>query len=161
MPPLVQILATKPHRWVGYIEVPLDGPALQLWKDLASRVDTSSSLMRLCTAGCSPPGPPSLNGRISWFRYWSKRAFDRKALTRVTSAVTATVHGGTDADSKAVSSNPRRPLTRQLLGGDERTRTADPLLAKHGLGDSLTSGFASSAGHGHDSGEVEKRKVRP
>jgi hypothetical protein len=47
-----------------------------------------------------------------------------------------------------------------LTGGDERTRTADPLLAKQGLGNPLTSGFAPSAGHEYDSGEVERRKVR-
>jgi hypothetical protein len=41
---------------------------------------------------------------------------------------------------------------------DERTRSADPLLAKHGAGDSLTSGSASSAGHEHDSGRSRDAK---
>jgi hypothetical protein len=32
------------------------------------------------------------------------------------------------------------------FGGDERTRTADPLLAKHALGNALTCGFARRGG---------------
>lgn len=28
-----RVVQRRTHRWVGYIEVPLDGPALQLWKD--------------------------------------------------------------------------------------------------------------------------------
>jgi hypothetical protein len=34
------------------------------------------------------------------------------------------------------------------FGGDERTRTADPLLAKHALGNALTCGFARRGGQG-------------
>jgi hypothetical protein len=29
----VRVPGVKPHRWVGYVEVPLDGPALRLSKD--------------------------------------------------------------------------------------------------------------------------------
>ena len=47
--------------------------------------------------------------------------------------------------------------TRNFVGGDGGTRTRDILLAKQGLGDSLTSGFATSAGHGHDSGADQRR----
>jgi hypothetical protein len=50
-----------------------------------------------------------------------------------------------------------RASTGAFACGGERTRTADPLLAKHGAGDSVTSGFASSADHEHDSGEVETK----
>jgi len=46
-----------------------------------------------------------------------------------------------------------------LWCGDERTRTADPLLAKQGQVNSLTSGFVSSEGHEHDWGEVERGQV--
>ena len=46
-------------------------------------------------------------------------------------------------------------------GGDGGTRTRDFLLAKHGRDGAVTSGFASPAGHEHDSGKVESRKVRP
>lgn len=31
--PEVHVRIVRQHRWVGYIEVPLDGQALQLWKD--------------------------------------------------------------------------------------------------------------------------------
>ena len=31
--PETHVRILRKHRWVGYIEVPLDGPALQLWKD--------------------------------------------------------------------------------------------------------------------------------
>jgi hypothetical protein len=50
--------------------------------------------------------------------------------------------------------------TTHFVGGDGGTRTRDILLANQGLADSLTSGFTSSAGHRHDSGEVERRKAR-
>ena len=45
----------------------------------------------------------------------------------------------------------------KFVGGDERTRTADPLLAKQGQVDSLTSGFNSPAGHEHDSRADQRR----
>jgi hypothetical protein len=46
-------------------------------------------------------------------------------------------------------------------GGDERTRTADPLLAKHHLRISLTRHFAIRAGRLCDSGEVERLQNHP
>jgi len=84
-------------------------------------------------------------------RKMSNRAFFRSIRVR----------DGTIADftyEEALRVPPR--FTQWLDRGDERTRTADPLLAKHGLVNSLTRGFVSSAGHGRDSGEVERRKVR-
>jgi hypothetical protein len=47
--------------------------------------------------------------------------------------------------------------TTHFVGGDGGTRTRDILLANQGLGNPLTSGFATSAGHGHDSGADQRR----
>jgi hypothetical protein len=41
---------------------------------------------------------------------------------------------------------PVRRCDQHYCCGDERTRTADPLLAKHALREALTCGFADDAG---------------
>jgi len=43
-----------------------------------------------------------------------------------------------------------------LRGGDERTRTADPLLAKYGRDSDVTRAFTVRAGHPSDSRLVQR-----
>jgi len=73
-----------------------------------------------------------------------------------------------DPDDADHDRAPRRPRNRRsdigrggtargqhLSGGDERTRTADPLLAKHAPRNAVTCGFARIRRHGAEPREAE------